>query len=301
MVSAPPAPLPQTDGLHELTVVIVTFNSAHCLPALGAMLAGFPHLIVVDNASSDGTLAAIERHLPQARCISNPRNLGFGAANNLALRDAQTPYCLLLNPDCELTAGKAHLLLETARAHPEAAMVVPQLLRASGQPELNYRWPSTEWASRGPGAEGLCCVGFACGAAWLLNMEVMRQIGFFDEGFFLYYEDDDLCKRIFERKKAILLNPAVQLVHASRGSVRGASPWRSEYLRGYHHAQSKVRFVAKHEGVAPAARLRWRVLALALLALPLRLLLPAPRHLARLAGRIAGLLQAGAQLRARSG
>lgn len=300
MATAHPHPLLSRDTLDELTVIIVTFNSAHCLPDLGSMLAGFPHVIVVDNASSDGTLAAVRQHLPQARCIANPRNLGFGAANNLALRVAQTPYCLLLNPDCELTADKARLLLATARSHPEAAMVVPQLLRASGQPEINYRWPSTEWTSRGPGAEGPCCVGFACGAAWLLNMDTMRDIGFFDEGFFLYYEDDDLCKRVFERRKAILLNPAVQLVHASRGSVRGASPWRAEYLRGYHHAQSKVRFVAKHEGAAPAARLRWRVLAMALLALPLRLLLPAPRHLARLAGRIAGLLQAGPQLRATS-
>ena len=275
--------------LSRVTVVIVTFNSAHCLPELGAGLAEFPQVIVVDNASDDGTPAAVRHNIPQAQIIANPHNLGFGAANNLALRAAVTPFCLLLNPDCEVRADKIRALLAVACDHPDAAMVVPQLLRASGEREINYRWPATQWRSRGPGADGPCCVGFACGAAWLLNMQVMQEVGFFDEGFFLYYEDDDLCQRIFARRKAILLVPDVQLVHASRGSVRGASPWRSEYLRGFHHARSKVRFTAKYETRAAAEKLRRRVLVLAVLAMPLRLLLPAPRQVARLAGRIAGL------------
>ncbi|MGH6625858.1 MAG: glycosyltransferase family 2 protein [Burkholderiaceae bacterium] len=289
-MTAPPNHRPEPAApLHDLTVVVVTFNSAHCLPALGRSLAGFPHVTVVDNASADGTLDAVRAHLPQAQVLANPRNLGFGAANNRALQQASTPYCLLLNPDCEVEAGQVLRLLAQAQAHPDAAMVVPQLMRGSGQPEINYRWPVTAWPSSGPGAIGPCCVGFACGAAWLLNMRVMQEIGFFDEGFFLYYEDDDLCQRIFERRKAIVLIPEVQLVHASRGSVRGASPWRAEYLRGYHHAQSKIRFTAKYQGAAQAQTLRRRVLWLALLSLPLRLLLPTPRHLARLAGRIGGL------------
>jgi GT2 family glycosyltransferase len=275
--------------LAQVTVVVVTFNSAHCLPELGLGLAEFPHVIVVDNASDDGTPAAVRQHIPQARTLVNARNLGFGAANNLALHAAATPFCLLLNPDCEVSADKIRALLAAAIEHPDAAMVVPQLLRARGEREINYRWPATQWRSRGPGADGPCCVGFACGAAWLLNMQVMQEIGFFDEGFFLYYEDDDLCQRIFARRKAILLVPHVQLVHSSRGSVRGASPWRSEYLRGFHHARSKVRFTAKYETPAAAEKLRRRVLVLAVLAMPLRLLLPAPRQVARLAGRIAGL------------
>lgn len=275
--------------LSQVTVVIVTFNSAHCLPELGAGLAGFPQVIVVDNASEDGTADAVRRHLPQAQLLVNPRNLGFGAANNRALRAARTPYCLLLNPDCEVGAEPVRALLASAARFPEAAMLVPQLLRAGGAPEINYRWSATQWASRGPGADGPCCVGFACGAAWLLNMRVMAAVGLFDERFFLYYEDDDLCERILAQRKAIVLVPEVRLVHASRGSVRGDRPWAAEYLRGFHHAQSKVMFAAKHESAAAAVRLRRRVLWLAVLGMPLRLLLPAPRQVARLAGRIAGL------------
>jgi N-acetylglucosaminyl-diphospho-decaprenol L-rhamnosyltransferase len=282
-------------SLGSVTVVIVTFNSAHCVSDLGAALKLFPEVIVVDNASDDKTVDAVAQYLPQARRVVNERNLGFGAANNRALMQVRTPYALLLNPDCGVSADAVLALLAVALAASDAAMVVPQLVRASGEPEINYRWPSNQWVSRGPGADGPCCVGFACGAALLMNMAVMQPIGFFDEAFFLYYEDDDLCTRVFEARKAMLLVPEVQLVHASRGSVRGRRPWHAEYLRGYHHAQSKVRYAAKYEGLAVAARLRRKVLLAAILGFPLRLLLPSPRQVARLAGRVAGLWQLAVQ------
>ena len=96
------------------------------------------------------------------------------------------------------------------------------------------------------------------------------------------------CER-FGLRLPILLAPAIRLMHHSRGSVRGNSPLRAEYLRGYHHAQSKILFAAKYSDGGNARSLRHRVLALALLGLPLRLLLPQPRQVARLLGRIAGL------------
>ncbi|MGA0572995.1 glycosyltransferase family 2 protein [Variovorax sp. VNK109] len=280
-------------SLSEVTVVLVTFNSAHCLPALATALGGFPNVIIFDNASGDGTVEQARAALPQAEVIAGERNFGFGAANNRALERVKTPYAFLLNPDCEVSADAMLQLLQIAHDNPGAAMIAPQLLRSGGAPEVNYRWPSPEWESAGPAAEGLCCVGFACGAALLLDMAVMRNVGFFDEGFFLYYEDDDLCTRIFDRRLPILLAPQVRLVHSSRGSVRGNSPLRAEYLRGYHHAQSKIRFVSKYPRAGDARTLRRKVLLLALLALPLRLLIPIPRHLGRLLGRIVGLLQAG--------
>ncbi len=123
----------------------------------------------------------------------------------------------------------------------------------------------------------------------LLNMTVMRDVGFFDETFFLYYEDEDLCQRVFEAGKEIIVVPQVEITHLSRGSVKGSSPLRSEFIRGYHHAQSKLIFAGKHIGNAKAVSLRWKTLILALLTLIPRLLLPQPKYLARLIGRIAGL------------
>jgi N-acetylglucosaminyl-diphospho-decaprenol L-rhamnosyltransferase len=279
-----------TEMLNQVTVITVTFNSAHCLASLGASLAQFPYVIVVDNGSDDDCAAHAPTHLPQAQVLALPTNLGFGAANNRALAQVQTPFALLLNPDCEITPHAVEQLLHTANQWPNAAMVAPQLLQANGQPEVNYRWPHLMWRSRGPAVtEGPACVGFVCGAAMLLRMSAYNG-QFFDEQFFLYYEDDDLCTRLFNQRQAMLIDPAATATHRSRGSVRGRSPLRSEYLRGYHHAQSKLIYARKYQGIVIARQQQRKLLWQTALALVLRVLLPSPRHVARMFGRAYGLV-----------
>ncbi|MDO9218870.1 MAG: glycosyltransferase family 2 protein [Lacisediminimonas sp.] len=275
--------------MSDLTVVVVTYNSGHCMPALMAGLQQAPNVILVDNGSEDDTIAAAEQARPGVAVIRNGRNLGFGAANNRALATVSTRYALLMNPDCLPTPEFFTALLPAADQFPDAAIIAPHLIRRNGTPEISYRWPATIWESRGPQADGPCCVGFVCGAVMLLNMDVMRCVGFFDETFFLYYEDEDLCERVFNAGKQIVLVPNVQVAHLSRGSVKGPAPLKSEYTRGYHHAQSKLVFQSKHYGLSNANRLRRKTLLLALLTLIPRLLVPQPRYLARLVGRIVGL------------
>ena len=273
----------------DVTVVVVTYNSAHCLPGLSDALAAVRHVIVVDNASDDDLQVQLRLALPHASLILNERNLGFGAANNRALAQVRTPYAMLLNPDCLPTLEFLTGMLRVAESFPDAAIIAPHLIRRDGSPEVSYRWPTTHWISRGPKAEGPCCVGFVCGAVMLLNMDVMRRIGFFDETFFLYYEDEDLCQRVFLAGQQIVVVPDIEITHLSRGSVKGPHPLKSEFIRGYHHAQSKLVFERKYFGAGLAARLRWKTLLLALLTLVPRLVLPQPRYLARLTGRIVGL------------
>ncbi len=279
-----------TESLQQVTVVTVTFNSAHCLPALGVALSSFPHVIVVDNGSDDGCEQHAPQHIPHAQVLALPNNLGFGAANNRALAQVQTPFALLLNPDCEITPQAAEQLVRTASAWPDAAMVAPQLLQPGGAPEVNYRWPHLLWNSRGPAiTEGPACVGFVCGAAMLLRMDAFGG-QFFDEQFFLYYEDDDLCTRLFNQHQAMVIDPAATAVHRSRGSVRGRSPLRSEYIRGYHHAQSKLIYSRKYQSTAIARKQQRSLLWQTALALPLRLLAYNPRLLARMWGRFQGVI-----------
>ncbi len=279
-----------TEDLNLVTVITVTFNSAHCLPALGASLSRFPHVIVVDNGSDDGCAGQTPMHLPQARVLALSENLGFGAANNRALALVDTPFALLLNPDCEISAQAVQQLLYTANIWPQAAVVAPQLLQANGKPEVNYRWPQLLWRSRGlAAAEGPACVGFVCGAAMLLRISAFGG-RFFDEQFFLYYEDDDLCTRLFKQGQAMLIDPAATATHRSRGSVRGSNPLRSEYIRGYHHAQSKLTFLGKHKSKISAKLCRRNLLLVTALTLPLRLALFSPKLLARMWGRWCGLL-----------
>jgi N-acetylglucosaminyl-diphospho-decaprenol L-rhamnosyltransferase len=273
----------------DVTIISVTYNSVHCLSALSEALKPLKNVVIVDNASYDDIEAQLRIALPNAALIRNAENLGFGAANNRALATVTTLYALLLNPDCLPTPAFLAGMLQAAGNFPDAAIIAPHLIRRNGTPEVSYRWPATHWVSRGPKADGPCCVGFVCGAVMLLNMDVMKRIGFFDETFFLYYEDEDLCQRVFLAGQQIVLVPELEITHLSRGSVKGPNPLKSEFIRGYHHAQSKLVFERKYFGLAHATRLRWKTLLLALLTLVPRLLLPQPRYLARLLGRIVGL------------
>lgn len=247
--------------------------------------------MVVDNGSDDGCADSARQLLPHSKVIALPKNLGFGAANNRALDQVTTPFALLLNPDCEITPASLSALMHTASAHPQAAIIAPQLLHSDNSPDTNYRWPHLLWKSKGPAAShGPACVGFVCGAAMLFRIKAFDGIGFFDEGFFLYYEDDDLCLRLFQAKRAMIVDPAVTAVHRSRGSVKGKSPLKSEYVRGYHHAQSKLIFTAKHIHSEKAISQRKKLIFQTFLALPLRILLPSPRLIARMFGRLRGVI-----------
>ena len=125
----------------------------------------------------------------------------------------------------------------------------------------------------------------------LFRRSRFHEVGFFDEKFFLYYEDDDLCLRLFEAKRPIVVMPEVKAIHHSRGSVRGAHPWRSEFGRGFHHAQSKLIFAHKHRSEVEALQLRWWLLFTTTLSIPLRAIFFSPKLLARMVGRWQGLLR----------
>lgn len=285
--------MPLTDtppGLKQVTVIIVTYDSAHCIAALSRALANVPNVVVVDNASRDGTPAAVASLMPNARVMVNTTNVGFGAANNLGLDTVSTPYALLLNPDCTITPESIDRLVTTASDLPNAVVVAPQLLDGQGQPQLNYGWSRHLWHSRGPAASGPVSVGNACAAAWLLRCDTPAWR--FDTDFFLYYEDEDLCLRILKAGKEVVIEPRSTAVHINRGSVRGASPWRTEWGRGFHHSRSKILFQRKHRGMALARRTRLSALMLGSVEVMLRLLLMRPRLIARSAGRMAGMWHA---------
>lgn len=281
--------------LEQVTVLVVTYNSSHCLAALASGLSALPHVIVVDNASQDDTCAAVQAHLPAASLLRLPANRGFGVANNEGLARVRTPYALLLNPDCLITPAAVAALVAAANAWDEATLLVPQLVDGGGHRQVNYSWPRHAWRPRGGAAEGLLNVGYACAAVMLVNLPRLKALlgegAGFDPRFFLYYEDEDLCLRVFQQHGQILVLPQVEVVHFSRGSVKGARPWRAEYWRGFHHAQSKIRFQSKHFGATAGHHARRRLLGSACLNVLARALLLSPKHLARAWGRLRGVWQ----------
>ena len=102
-------------SLDQVTVVVVTHHSAHCLAGLNTLLQHCPHVIVSDNASNDGTPEQARTLWPQGIVLAHPRNLGFGAANNSALAQVTTPFAFLLNPDCEITPQALLALMAQAQ------------------------------------------------------------------------------------------------------------------------------------------------------------------------------------------
>lgn len=280
----------------EITPVLVTYNSAAILPWSLPALAGCPKVVVVDNHSGDATLAQVRRLLPQAEVIEAGRNLGFGRANNLGIAAVRSEFALLLNPDARLEAGALEALLDAARRWPEAAIVAPMLYDAPGRIGDFFRGPFGTPASRDlPVPEGDLCAEFVTGAAMLLNLRLMREVGFFDPWFFLYYEDDELCERVRRAGHPIVVAHAARVEHHVRQSSVPSA--RTTWRRHYCMTLSKLYLTRKQRGSLACVALALRTALGSGLALPLMALTLQRERLLRHAARAAAALLAWRHLR----
>jgi N-acetylglucosaminyl-diphospho-decaprenol L-rhamnosyltransferase len=293
---------PLIHSIDDVTVVIVTYFSASCIAPMAKVLKDLKNVIFVDNGSSDNTKELIQTLLPHAELIALPANIGFGSANNRAFAQSKTPYIAIVNPDIDFSISSLEKLLATADQFPNAAFIAPQLVSKQGELDISYRFPrymagGSSWKAKVQPAEALTCVGFASGAFLLARRDALTSLNGFDESFFLYYEDDDLCTRAFNAGMQIIVDPNAIVTHFSRGSVKTTSNLRAEYFRAKHHTYSKLLFERKHN-VAHTRGQRTlklaRLWATALLALPIRLLIPSKKYtsyLGRVCGRISGLYE----------
>jgi len=231
----------------DLSVVIVTWNSAafigRCLDALWAGASREFECLVVDNHSDDSTVDIVRRDYPWVRLLTPGRNLGFAAANNLALRQATGDYLLLLNPDTEVRAGAIDRLVELLEARPEAGAVGPRLLNDDGSTQFStYLLPraaTIAWEyflrdlarpdDRRAGRYGEADYGRErqveglLGACFLARRSAATDTGFLDERFWLYCEEVDWCIRLGRAGWQIWYTPAAEVVHYSGQSARLAS------------------------------------------------------------------------------
>lgn len=272
----------------ELSIVLVSWNTRELL--LDALRAFLPlpfaaEVIVVDNASVDGSAAAVEAAFPEARVIRNAENLGFAGGVNTGLRAAQAPFVLLLNPDTLASSEAIASLLEYARAHPEAGIVGPKVLNRDGSLQSSYFrcasllnlllsssylyqiFPGSpffnreRYGGRDPNLPGP--VEAVSGCCFLLRRELLDRVGLLDDGFFMYAEEADLCLRARRAGFAVHYSAAGPIVHFGGESSRLVSRRMVVQFR-----RSLVRFARKHHGPLYAAAVR------ALLALSLALRLP---------------------------
>ncbi len=267
----------------ELTVVCVTFNSERCVPTIVRDFAGFVNVIVVDNASRDATVAHLRERLPHARFIANSRNLGFGAANNLALAQVQTPWALLINPDCEIEATALNQLLAASNEYPNAALLAPQAIHADGKLQECYGPAFYNPQPRGyTPADAIVGAQWLSGCCLLLRMSCFENRRAFDEQFFLYYEDDDLALDAQRRGFECLLVPGATVKHFGNGSSE--AKWQTQLFKDFHYQLSKRLIIRKHQSALASWRHRLKMIAAGVVAIPLYALIFKKKYLIRWLG-----------------
>lgn len=218
-----------TAGSPDVSVIVVSLDTkgylARCLEAIPRAASGIDaEVIVVDNGSADGTQRMVTDRFPGVRLIPNARNLGFGAANNVGARAAHGRAILVLNSDCELEAGALTLMVTALQRDPAIGAVLCRLVNGDGslQPSVHATLPSVvsllgdlvllsslrhrlyrttvlhRWLLRGAMRrhESSHDVAWGGGACILIRRAVWEEVGGFDERFFMYWEDVDLCKRL---------------------------------------------------------------------------------------------------------
>jgi GT2 family glycosyltransferase len=198
-----------------------------CLEAIGRTHPdGVEHeVLVLDNASDDGSAEAVRERFPDARLFALERRTGKAENDSLLLREAHGRYCLLLNEDSELREGAARALLDALEADPRAAAAGAQLLTSDGRPTAcAWRLPDAGWAlaaavflhdryavqSRGGETRE---VGWVQSSAMLVRRSAAEQVGWLDPDFFVYSDETDFCKRLHDAGWRILFVPSALAVH----------------------------------------------------------------------------------------
>lgn len=250
---------------------------ARALRSVQAALAGAPfswQIIVVDSASDDGSAEMVRQSFPRVRLVELTENRGFGAAANAGLRllaapqlpteggSGRYPALLLLNADTEILGAAIQEMAAYLEAHPEAGIVGPQLRYPDGQTQPSRRrfptpgtlfWESTvleqylphnRWARRyhmdDRPADVVQEVDWLVGACLLVRAEAIAQAGLLDEGYFLYFEELDWCRRMRQAGWRVVYLPTAHVVHHE-----GRSTEQVPLQRYLHFSRSKVRYARK--------------------------------------------------------
>jgi N-acetylglucosaminyl-diphospho-decaprenol L-rhamnosyltransferase len=255
-------------------IALVNANSRDdllaCLESLGSIDA---EIVVLDNASDDGSVAAVHERFPAVRVVEQGHRAGFGENNNAIIRATTSRYVYLLNPDTTSDDWGLERMTAYLDAHPRVAAIGPRLVHSDGRPQDSaFRFPTPAVAalslftlsrlgvvqSRGNATRE---VDWATAAALLVRREALEEVGLFDEEIFMYSEETDLCARLRAAGWGIEYFPEVTVVHHQPWSVSGVperrinEQWRGRHRYwGKHHSAIGARAAALLTGAQYALR-----------------------------------------------
>jgi hypothetical protein len=243
----------------ELSIIIVNYNGRSflklCLSAVkeNAKPADF-EMIVVDNGSKDGSSEFLRENFPWVKLIRNKKNFGYAKANNQGIRRARGEFVLFLNPDTRIFPGALHLLCEGIKASPSVGAVGPALLSEENRHQVSFGRKvdfthevlqkcllNFYFRRRLKNMRRKFEVGWLSGACLMTRRSVLEETGYFDENYFLYFEDIDLCQRIQKTGRKLMFLPQAKVLH-----FEGTSTQEQKLFSLYCYRQSQLYFYKKH-------------------------------------------------------
>lgn len=234
----------------NLSICIVSWNTLELLRQCLLSIQGCAddadvEVIVVDNASTDGSAEMVRLEFPAVRLFANDANSGFAAGCNTAVRSSTGRYILLLNSDTVILPPALHVMMRFLDEHPEAGAVGCRLLNPDGSPQVSYRrFPTLTWRYaisillskahhhirplrgmldtfvRGEGPSHPVAVDWVSGACLMTRREVFEEVGYLDERFFMFCEEIDWCHRVRKASWEIYYVPDAEVIHYSGQSSK---------------------------------------------------------------------------------
>ncbi len=224
----------------DITAVITSFRSenkiVNCIKSLGTDF----KIIVVENSNDKNLKNKLEKEYSNLECILSEKNLGYAKGNNLGLSLVKTKYALIINPDAELDNEAIKNFFVSAKSNPNFAIIAPYIQET----KKNDLSDGTN--------KGIIEVENVKGFAMFLNLKEFKEIGFFDENFFIYFEEIDLCRRLLKKGKKIFLDTSIKINHAGGTSHEDSINYEMEKSRNWHWMWSTFYFHYKHYGYMSA-------------------------------------------------
>ncbi|MFW6123727.1 MAG: glycosyltransferase family 2 protein [Acidobacteriota bacterium] len=242
-----------------LSVILVNYNGKEyiekCLDSIKENISGIrSEIIVVDNHSTDGSAGVLERNHPDILFLRNHKNVGFSKANNQGLKASSGEYVLLINPDTLVCSNAIKKLLAEIQNNPDIGGVGPALLSGQDNFQISFGGKVNFFSEavkktflnrlfksqlkKNPKKRNVKWLSAAC---FMSSRDILKKAGMFDERFFLYFEDIDLCMRIRKRGWRLVYLPKARIFHTG-----GASTNKKKLKSRFHYRKSQLYFYRKH-------------------------------------------------------
>ena len=228
----------------NLSVIIVSYKSEYVIENCINSIDNQIEIIVIDNSNNEDLKKKIETKYKNVKCILSKKNLGMGAGNNLGIKNVDKDFVLILNPDVTLEKDSINEFFTAANEINNFGVIAPISNKVEYPNYILKKGCNFDLVKPFK-------VKSVDGYAMLLNLRRLKKIdnfNFFDENFFLYLENEDLCKRLIENDEDIYVIPKSKINHLGGGAVDPKYRNEIEYLRNWHWMWSKFYFNKKHYG-----------------------------------------------------